>query len=204
VAAHGPTKRIIFSNSREVPEFIPFRDHTSIQLSLDSEHESVPPPPPPKPIKLNVALFGVGLSVIDEMPEELMYLTLSSLEFTYRTSSAEESVEVKIARMQIDNQIYNTPFPIVLHSNIPTPRTPDEAPDLFMHFCAVKSKRKVRNKSYFNNYLFIFFVFLIFFIILYFSIFIFFSNSISPLILIHIRIIKILTFIHTSVSNYVL
>ena len=95
-----------------------------------------------KPIKFNLVLFGIGLSVIDEVPEELIYLSLNQLSFSYGMNSSETSLEVKIGRLQIDNQIFCTPYPIVLYPTL-TPLEDGKGFEPFLHFCAVKSNLKV-------------------------------------------------------------
>ncbi len=44
-----------------------------------------------------------------------MFLSLSQLYLEYGASSKEQSVEFSIERMQIDNSLYNTPYPILVY-----------------------------------------------------------------------------------------
>ena len=108
---------------------------------ISDDDKSVTPANSSKPLNLSVTLFGIGLSVVDEMPEEILYFSLSSLSFAYVTSEAQESVELKIGRLQMDNQIYNTPFPIVVYSQIQSAEGGAES-EPFLHFCAVREKGK--------------------------------------------------------------
>jgi len=134
VIAHGPTKRIIFNESQEVPQ---------LEVAADDDENKTPTKEeqPIKPMKFNLVLFGIGLSVIDECPEELIYLSLSQLSVSYGMNFSETSVEVKIGRLQIDNQIFCTPYPIVLYPTL-TPLEGDKGFEPFLHFCAVKSNLK--------------------------------------------------------------
>ena len=136
VIANGPTKRIIFNQSLEVPQLESIDDDDEGK-TLTKEEE------PSKPMKFNLILFGIGLSMIDECPEELIYLSLNQLSVSYGINDSETSVEVKIGRLQIDNQIFCTPYPIVLYPTL-TPLEGDKGGfEPFLHLCAVKSNLKV-------------------------------------------------------------
>ena len=91
-------------------------------------------------------LLGVGFSVIDDTPAELMYISLSAVDVRYVSNAREDTVEIKLGRLQIDNQLYNTPLPIVFRADIPyTPcdKASDEPPAPFIHISIVKSNLPV-------------------------------------------------------------
>ena len=157
--ANGPTKRIIFNLTPDVPELEAKTDDDDEKAKKEKSEDEA------KAIKFNLVLFGIGLSVIDEVPEELIYLSLNDLRFSYGMNRSETSVEVKIGRLQIDNQIFCTPYPIVLYPTL-TPLEDGKGFEPFLHFCAVKSNLKV----------WIFFLFLYLFLHLFLFLFFSFDN----------------------------
>ena len=87
---------------------------------------------------------------MDDIPEELMYLSISALKFSYSLSPSDMSVELKIGRMQIDNQVFNTPFPIVLFPVLSKVEGSETDFEPFLHFTAVKSTLKVFYSFFFS------------------------------------------------------
>jgi hypothetical protein len=74
-------------------------------------------------MNLKVSLKGVGVSVVDATPQELLYFTLQSIYADVQASNVDQSVEVKIGMAQLDNQLYLSPLPIALYST-PNPSKP--------------------------------------------------------------------------------
>lgn len=63
-----------------------------------------------------VSLKGIGVSVIDATPQELLYFTLQTLFADWQVSNVDQRAEVKIGMAQLDNQLYLSPLPIALYS----------------------------------------------------------------------------------------
>jgi len=63
-----------------------------------------------------VTLHGIGVSVVNATPRELVYATLDGIYFKYQTNDAEESYAFMLEGAQIDNQLHITPYPVMLTS----------------------------------------------------------------------------------------
>ena len=59
-------------------------------------------------------LPGIGISLVDKTPKELVYITLDYIDLTYKNSSEAEKFELTVGKVQIDNQLRAAEFPIVL------------------------------------------------------------------------------------------
>lgn len=67
---------------------------------------------------LDVALEGIGVSLVNRRIIEVVYLSLENLRLDYSASSAAQSVNLSCGTLQIDNQLHDATFPVVLQ---PTP-----------------------------------------------------------------------------------
>ncbi|XP_078281630.1 intermembrane lipid transfer protein VPS13D isoform X1 [Rhinoraja longicauda] len=65
---------------------------------------------------------GVGLSLINKVPEELAFATLTGIDVHYTKVATGQMLEVSIQDVQIDNQLLGTTQPIILSL---TPNTPE-------------------------------------------------------------------------------
>jgi vacuolar protein sorting-associated protein 13A/C len=61
-------------------------------------------------------LEGVGLSL--KRAVELLYLSSTSIKFEYMDSEAAQTINLTLASIQLDNQLHDTIFPVILQ---PTP-----------------------------------------------------------------------------------
>lgn len=68
----------------------------------------------------NVDFSGIGLSLINRRIVEVVYLSIEKLKFEYSTSNVAQSVNVSFGSIQLDNQLHDAIFPVVLQ---PTPLT---------------------------------------------------------------------------------
>ena len=59
---------------------------------------------------------GIGISIIDEKPQELILITISNIEILACLGENAQSFELQIGELQIDNQLFATPFPLLLYS----------------------------------------------------------------------------------------
>jgi vacuolar protein sorting-associated protein 13A/C len=85
-------------------------------------------------LKFVLELSGVGVSIVDPMPQELMYLRISDIKLAYINSNIQQTVELKIGGFQLDNDLYLTPFPVVMSS----PPVPDKP---FFHVSLVRDMK---------------------------------------------------------------
>ncbi|XP_032904332.1 vacuolar protein sorting-associated protein 13D isoform X5 [Amblyraja radiata] len=65
---------------------------------------------------------GVGVSLINKVPEELAFATLTGIDVRYTKVATGQMLEVSIQDVQIDNQLLGTTQPIILSL---TPNTPE-------------------------------------------------------------------------------
>ena len=67
---------------------------------------------------LDVVLEGIGVSLVNRRVIEVVYLSLESLKLDYSANSVAQSVNLSCGTLQIDNQLHDATFPVVLQ---PTP-----------------------------------------------------------------------------------
>ena len=67
---------------------------------------------------LDVVLEGIGISLVNRRVIEVVYLSLENLKLDYSASSVAQSVNLSCGTLQIDNQLHDATFPVVLQ---PTP-----------------------------------------------------------------------------------
>jgi vacuolar protein sorting-associated protein 13A/C len=69
-------------------------------------------------LQLDVVLEGIGVSLVNRRVIEVVYLSLENLKLDYTASSVAQSVNLSCGTLQIDNQLHDATFPVVLQ---PTP-----------------------------------------------------------------------------------
>ncbi|XP_022802556.1 vacuolar protein sorting-associated protein 13D-like isoform X2 [Stylophora pistillata] len=69
---------------------------------------------------------GIGVSVINSVPEELVFINLEQIEVDYLRSSKLETLEGSIGRIQIDNQMFASQLPVLLFPSIPEKGSKEE------------------------------------------------------------------------------
>ncbi|KAL1915167.1 uncharacterized protein VTP21DRAFT_7648 [Calcarisporiella thermophila] len=65
-----------------------------------------------------VKLAGIGISLINKSPQELLYATLRDVEIKYDDSTLYQSINLVIRWIQIDNQLFGGLYPILLYPSI--------------------------------------------------------------------------------------
>jgi len=90
-----------------------------------------------------LVLEGIGISIIDQMPQEVMYISFDKINIEYSNSNLDQKLEATIKSVQIDNQLPVSPFPVVLHST---------SEREFFHLSLVKSNKhdRIDYFSYFS------------------------------------------------------
>jgi vacuolar protein sorting-associated protein 13A/C len=69
---------------------------------------------------LDVDLEGIGISLVNRRVIEVVYLSLEKLRLDYAASPVAQTVNLSCGTVQIDNQLHDATFPVVLQ---PTPIT---------------------------------------------------------------------------------
>ena len=70
-------------------------------------------------LSLRMTVKGVGLSLVNSKPEELLYVSLNKLQaILMQNENGKKTVEVKLNSCQLDNQVLGTRFPVLFGSPI--------------------------------------------------------------------------------------
>jgi len=63
---------------------------------------------------ISVDLAGVGVSLINKKMIEVIYLVMDSIKFDYTNSSIAQSINMSCGNLQIDNQLHEALYPVIL------------------------------------------------------------------------------------------
>ena len=64
--------------------------------------------------EVDMQLEGIGVSLIDNEPRELIYMCLSSLRLRAHRSRAQQAVQLLLAHLQVDAAVPTAKFPVML------------------------------------------------------------------------------------------
>lgn len=124
VRANGHTQILKITNyNPELSVYRPrHRDSISIAkqesaASSQEAFEAVTEETPPS-LAFNVDLEGVGISLINRKMLEVVYVSANALKFEYSSSEVAQAVNLSCGSFQIDNQLHDAIYPVVLQ---PTP-----------------------------------------------------------------------------------
>ncbi|TFK41159.1 vacuolar protein sorting-associated protein vps13 [Crucibulum laeve] len=67
---------------------------------------------------VTIELAGIGISLVNKRMMEVVYMTLDTLKFEYTNSTVAQAVNLSCGSLQIDNQLHDAIFPVILQ---PTP-----------------------------------------------------------------------------------
>lgn len=118
VVADGPTQALVITNyNPEVSLYKLKKKKTSSSLSVNSSGEGFSVDEEDKNIhmKVIVSFKGVGISLINTSLQEIMYVHASGLELRYNESDLYQSLSWKLKWLQIDNQLFGSPFQNILY-----------------------------------------------------------------------------------------
>lgn len=129
VRADGPKQVLRISNyDAEYSLYKPKRRNTNNSLtrsdSLNSSQdgfEAVQETVSPV-LTVVLDLHGIGVSLVNKRMLEVVYLSLNTLKFEYANNPVAQSVTASCGSLQIDNQLHDALFPVVLQ---PTPISQD-------------------------------------------------------------------------------
>lgn len=65
--------------------------------------------------RLTLSFKGVGVSLIDDKPQELLYLSIHDIDLVYTSTSESRKIEFTIGRLQADNQTPSIPYPLCVY-----------------------------------------------------------------------------------------
>eukprot|EP01135_Chromosphaera_perkinsii_P007458 Nk52_evm10s859 gene=Nk52_evmTU10s859 len=136
VIADGLSRILVFVDNFEMVEKIVGRVYGLGLENISSSIERVAT----ASFKVRLRLAGVGISLVNRVPEELLYFTMANLHMTYQYLEKISTLSIDISRMQIDNQLLSTGFPVMLY---PTPNSvPDEVKKPFLEIVVVKNNNR--------------------------------------------------------------
>ncbi len=64
----------------------------------------------------HLSLRGIGVSVVNRTPLELVYISMSDINTDYEDNMREQCFDFSIGHLQVDNQSFMTQFPVLLHT----------------------------------------------------------------------------------------
>jgi vacuolar protein sorting-associated protein 13A/C len=123
VRASGHQQVLRLSNYNEETSLYRPRSYSTSSLRVDSissgaeAFEAITEANQPS-FLLDVVLEGIGVSLVNRRVIEVVYLSLENLKLDYTSSSVGQSVNLSCGTLQIDNQLHDATFPVVLQ---PTP-----------------------------------------------------------------------------------
>lgn len=142
VRAEGPTQAIRFSNYTEAHSVFklqqPMREREGDSVSraqsvtTTSSKEGVF-----EAIDVDVVTTfsfgidfeGIGISIVTQKMQELVYISFRGLSATYTDSTTSVAYDLGVKWIQIDNQLFNSLYPILLYPSV----IPTDGKDLEVH-----------------------------------------------------------------------
>jgi hypothetical protein len=109
VVADGPTKVLQLSDKEGI-----YDDESSMESTIQEYTGEVF-----TQLHLKINMTGIGICAVHER-RSLVYATLQTIELEYTQTNIDQSLEASIGTAQVDNQLYRTPFPVVLFDKSPT------------------------------------------------------------------------------------
>ncbi|XP_028393538.1 vacuolar protein sorting-associated protein 13D-like [Dendronephthya gigantea] len=93
---------------------------------------------------------GIGISLINGVPEELVFATFSPIEMDYITTAFTRRLELSIGNIQVDDQLYLTQYPVMVFV---TPSSKDDCTvsEPAISISAANEPTKLQNCEIFKN-----------------------------------------------------
>ncbi|CAB3983690.1 Hypothetical predicted protein, partial [Paramuricea clavata] len=120
VLADGPTRALRISDVRQQAEEEPFTKdwmvierrgglrQTTVTSGNTNDQNN-------KRTEVQMRLAGgIGISLINGVPEELVFATFNPIEMDYITTASSRTLELSIGSIQIDDQLHLTQYPVML------------------------------------------------------------------------------------------
>lgn len=124
IVADGPTQTLVLSNFKASKSMYRQRKEQTSQSSVATGFE-VKELNSDINFKAQLRLGGVGISLINQNPKELVYITFREIELKLRESRMYQTLNTTIKWIQVDNQLYGGIFPILLYPSV-VPKTGKE------------------------------------------------------------------------------
>ncbi|KAF9968752.1 hypothetical protein BGZ73_009156, partial [Actinomortierella ambigua] len=159
VVAEGPTQVLVLSDYDSKQSM--FRQRTSSQVTLterSNERElakegfEVIDVDAVITFNLQVRLEGIGISILNQRMQELMYLSMSGVELRYTDSNMYQSINMLVRWLQIDNQLYGGSSPIILAPTQMPKDTKNAQSHPTLHGALVRAKDDTHGVVYFKYF----------------------------------------------------
>ncbi|XP_028308916.1 vacuolar protein sorting-associated protein 13D isoform X3 [Gouania willdenowi] len=111
VLPDGPTRVLQISdfNQRRIVQSSPSTDQNKSKEATKKKE-------PEKELEILVNLEeGLGVSLVNKVPEELVFATFSGIDVHFTRTAANEVLELSIQNIQVDNQLLGTTQPVMLY-----------------------------------------------------------------------------------------
>ena len=69
----------------------------------------------PDHTKFTIKLHSIGISIIDSTPQELIYFSMKNISLQDSVSVSSENFKLQVGRIQIDSQLWSTPYPAMFY-----------------------------------------------------------------------------------------
>ena len=113
ITRYDPEVSLYKPRRRPSTSLIRQESFSSSQEAFEAVQDEVTPD-----LTFSLDLEGIGVSLINRRMIEVVYLSLNNLKFDYTNSAIAQSVNLACGSVQIDNQLHDAIFPVVLQ---PTP-----------------------------------------------------------------------------------
>eukprot|EP00534_Pseudo-nitzschia_fraudulenta_P006167 CAMPEP_0201189924 /NCGR_PEP_ID=MMETSP0851-20130426/138919_1 /ASSEMBLY_ACC=CAM_ASM_000631 /TAXON_ID=183588 /ORGANISM="Pseudo-nitzschia fraudulenta, Strain WWA7" /LENGTH=775 /DNA_ID=CAMNT_0047475851 /DNA_START=61 /DNA_END=2388 /DNA_ORIENTATION=- len=108
VVADGPT-RVLRVSDASMPRI------SSVRQGEFEYFRNAPEVLTPLTTSLSLKIsHGIGISVVDFSPKELLYISLEDVEFEKKTDNKKDDVHFSIGNIKLNNQLWVTPYPVFL------------------------------------------------------------------------------------------
>ena len=108
VVADGPT-RVLRISDASMPRISSVR-HGDFEYFRSTTEVS-------KPLTTSLSIrisYGIGISIVDFSPKELLYIYLEDVDICKKTDNKKDDVHFAIGNIKVNNQLWVTPYPVFL------------------------------------------------------------------------------------------
>ncbi|SAL98237.1 hypothetical protein [Absidia glauca] len=160
ISSHNSSLVLLLTDFKEENSL--FRSKSTGESTTSSSSSSVTSAPDHfEPVDIEVVdnysfglqLRGVGISVVNSSSQEIIYASIKNMNFKYTDSNLYQSIRTSIDWIQIDNQLFGSPYPILFY---PTTLRKDSPPNTDAHPALHLALDKVKDNSHGVTYFKIF------------------------------------------------
>ncbi|CAH1239855.1 VPS13D [Branchiostoma lanceolatum] len=123
IMSDGPTRVLQIADINQkrlqqstVEDWIVIQDQTKSQPLATSAPQPPPSDPSSRDLELEVMLKGgLGISLVNRTPEELAFISLCGISVSYSATASRESLIATVNKIQVDNQLSGSCWPVMLY-----------------------------------------------------------------------------------------